>query len=169
MGLNLLRLWMHHDLAVKDRMALAVQHAAIVFHAEGARFQMIDAGVVIDMLLAVRHIQAVHVDGGALGREPAVYVVARQCAAQRDGMRFQPAVPILAHIEAADVAGVQAFLLNFIMPEHGPGAERHLADRVGKIIRLIQPDIAFDQGGLGPLIEDQQIARMGGVGLAACL
>ena len=67
------------------------------------------------------------------------------------------------------MAGVQAFLLDLIMLEHGPGAERHLADRVGKVIRLIQPDIAFDQGGLGPLIKDKQIARMRGVGLAVCL
>jgi len=100
---------------------------------------VIDQRAVVQVLLAVRHVEPVQRALAPFGREERSHVVARQGGSESERVRVEPAVPAVAHLKQGDVEGALALLLQLVVVEAGAFIQDHLGHRIGEIGRLGGP------------------------------
>ena len=167
LGVGLLRVGPHDDLAVEDGAGVPAQDPFVQLVAAAVRLGVVDRRVIVDQPPAVREIQAVQRAVAALAVEHGDDVVPDQRAAERDRVRRKGAVARAVHVHAADVVGVLALALQLVMIDHRAGPDHDLRDRVGEVLLSRRTDIAFDDPGLAAVAGDDQHARVrhaGGLG-----
>ena len=115
LGVGLLGVLADEDLAVEDAVGLAVEDALVKLVTGAVRHGVVDAGVVVDVLLAVGHIKAVERAFAAFAREHGADFVAHQAAAQRDRVRREVAAAARAGLQRGEVKRLRAFALDLVM------------------------------------------------------
>src|SRR5690606_13826017 len=90
-GIRLLRILVHDDLAIEHAVRGAVEDALVKLQASRSRPDMLDLGEVIDVLPPGAEIESVEHAFGAFSVERYVHVIAHERAAQSHRMRRQMA------------------------------------------------------------------------------
>ena len=104
LGIGLLRVLADEDLAVEDRVRLAVQDALVQLVAGGVRLGVVDGGVIVHVLRAVDDVESVQRGLGAF-REERVGIVAHQRAAERNRVRGEVGAAAERGLQGGDVEG----------------------------------------------------------------
>ena len=159
-GIGLDRARAHDDSAVEDPVAAPADHPLVALAAGAVRRQVLDAGLVVQVLLAAGQVQAVqgHLGAGALERDP--HLVARDGPAAGRQVRAEAAVPGLAHVQAGEMEGAAAGVLQAVVLKLCAGLEHDLAQRVAQVDPGADGHMAFDQACMAAGAELDQAARM---------
>ena len=165
LGVGLLGVFADKNLAVEDAVRSAIEDTLVEFMARAIRLGVIDDGEVIEVLLAVREVEAVDSRFSVLAVEADADLVAHQGAAEREVVRRKVALGRLHDLCIGDVIRGSAFLLHLHVIDDGAFRERDLGDGVGEVDAFAE--IALDDGRLGVFADGDQRARMRDRRLAA--
>ena len=90
-----------------------------------------------------------------------MHIVADQCPSQRDGMRGKRALSTQLRLKRADMETCVSLPLQKVIFDRCAFASHDLGDRVSEISAATRSHITLDNAGLAPLIQDDQISRVG--------
>ena len=97
-----------------------------------------------------------------VGIEDAAHVVARQAAAERDGVVGVVRVALLVHGRRVHVECFVVLELELAVVQVGVGRNEHLGHGVDKADRLSLRDVGLHEGGARAFLGDHEVARTGG-------
>ena len=120
---------------------------------------MVDGRVIIDVLMPFCDVQSIELAIGAAAVQHDIEVVAGNRASQRNGMRGVAAVTILDYVECGKVEGRGALALQFVVPHAAVWSNQNLGHRIGEINSPVEARVAFNDVGLTPFIQNNDIAR----------
>ena len=163
---GLLRVVPDDDPAVEHRLRLAGEDALVELVAGAVRHRVIDRGVVVDQLLAVGEIHAVHRAVGAFALQRNADVVTLDPRAGRERVRFEHALGRDVGLDVGEVERAFRFTLIRIQRDVRAVADHHFRDRVVEVLRTRSPDERLRHADLAVGACHDQHARVRGHGLA---
>src|SRR6185437_11028772 len=117
-------------------MRAAVEHSLVQLARKTIRLGVNDLRLVVAVLLAVEHVEAVERRAAAGAGERGVDVRPRERAAGAEREGDEVAVAPLARFGRAHVKGAPAFALHLVVAERGTVSDERLRYRVGEIHRI---------------------------------
>ena len=159
-GVGLLGIRPHDDPPVEDRAGRAVEHTLEQLLARAARDRVVDRDVVIDVLAAVRDVQAGDGGAAALALEPHGERRAGEPRAERRLAGRERAVALEGGVDGRHVKGRGALFLEHVVVEGGAGAYRQLGHRVHEARLVREPEVPLEDGETAVRFGDDEDPRL---------
>ena len=167
LGVGLLGVLAHDDLAVEDSRRSAVEHAFVKLAAAAVGLGVVERRVIVDVLPAADDVEAVEGALGAFAAEHCLDLLTNERSAKLDRSRVDDGRSLLLELQGRDVKRLRAFLLDSGVFHLGVLARHHLRNSVGEvdaaeigIRRGIDAEMDFDETRLRAVSDQDQVSWM---------
>ena len=141
-------------------MRRVVQQALVGLAAEAVRGHMLHTRLVITVLCAAQHVQAIQRGAAPFTAQHREHVAARQRRPGVEGERHEVAVAPLTRFHGPHMVGRGRFPLNAQQLQRGAVAHRDLDHGVGEVRHISERHIALNHRGLGVPVGNEDMTRM---------
>ena len=161
LGVRLLSVLVHVDLAVENPLRSAGEDAFVELAAAAVRLLVVDPGVVVGVLAAVQQVEAIEGAIAAFSGEHGVGVVPDERATQCNGTGREHRAAVQLRLRGGDVEGSVSLFHQLVVGQHGALADDDLGHGIGEVARRTKTDVALDDHRAAATAHQDQVPGMG--------